>query len=325
MPPISASSHFKQLNDWSGRKHAILREYLPAFCRALSQQARGRPIWYVDGYAGAGVYRNPDNQADIGAPGSPVLAAHVTQELDFDVRCLNVEEDDENFESLQRETASYSHVRNIHADFNSVLDRVLATARNSSALFFLDSFGTKELPMDGLVDRIALRTQPTDILLRYATSAVRRLAANFEKDAQRGDANARNLDRWFRGDGWRSIIEQLTGNARDEALLEYYLQQLTSISNGRLRFSRAYPIRSTEGITKYHLVFATGNRLGLKLMSDVLCKAEAQYRTDVVAHKEAQETKKLNGQMSLELLGLFDTYHSRICRAKLPGGWPRRA
>lgn len=299
MPPVPAPSHFKKLRDWSERKHAILREYLPTFCRAISGQARGGPIWYIDGYAGAGIYYDTENPNAPGADGSPVLAARITEQLPYNIQCINVEEDEENFDSLQRETAQFAHVENIGNDFNAVVDDILARVAKSPALFFLDSFGTKELPMEGLVDRIAMRKSPTDILLRYATGAVRRLAASYEKDPIRGGANALNLDKWFRGQEWRPLIEQYTGNDRDDALLNYYLRQLVSISNGRLKFACAYPIRSTDGVTKYHLVFATGDRLGMKLMSDILYAAETKYAQEHEAHRNEKELARRNGQLSL--------------------------
>jgi three-Cys-motif partner protein len=283
-----APSHFDQrIRDWSARKHAILKDYLRPFCTALSRRVAGGTIWYVDGYAGAGVYKDPSDPNDLGEPGSPVLAARITQQLPYDIRCLNVEEDEDNFESLQRETALFSHVENIHADFNDAIDAVLLRVRNSPVFFFLDPFGTKDLPMQGLIDRIALRTKQTDILLRYATEAVRRLAGSFEKDAVRGGANAQNLDRWFRGNQWRTILQQHpVGPRRDEELLKFYKQQLVSISGGRLAFAKDYPIRSIDGQVKYHLVFASGNPLGIKLMSDILYKAETQFLADQEAHQQ---------------------------------------
>ncbi len=320
MPQIAAPSHFKQLRDWSERKHAVLKEYLPAFCRALSKQAGANSIWYVDGYAGTGVYRDPDNPDAPEAAGSPVLAARITQELPYPIQCLNVEGDRENFESLQRETLCFTHVANIHADFNDVVNQVLTTVAGAPAFFFLDPFGTKDLPMEGLVDRIAIRTKPTDILLRYATDTVRRLTAAYEKDFKRRDAHARNLDKWFRGQEWREIVEQHRGTSRDDALLHYYLQQILSISNGRLKIACSYPIRSTEGTTKYHLVFATGNRLGIKLMSDILFKADKQYEEDYTAHHKQKELEKRKGQMSmLDFLAPepVDEEGERIFRLKL--------
>lgn len=288
-----AVSHFEQpKRDWSARKHAILKDYLPTFCTALSRRANGAPIWYVDGFAGAGVYRDINNPTDNGSPGSPVLAANITQQLPYDVRCLNVEEDAHNFSSLQRETISFPHVTNIKADLNNVIGKVLGTVKYSPTFFFLDPFGTKDLPMQGLIDQIALRTKQTDILLRYATETIRRLAGIYEKDSVRRNAHAENLDKWFRGNGWRQIVHTYpAGPQRDEELLKYYQEQLTSISGGRLEFAKSYPIRSLDGQTKYHLVFSSGDRLGIKLMSDILFKVEEQYQADREAYAKAQESQ----------------------------------
>lgn len=320
MPSIDAPSHFIQLRDWSERKHAILKEYLPAFCQALSKQTSHGTIWYVDGYAGAGIYRDPNNPNDPGIPGSPVLAATTTQALPYPIKCLNVEGNKDNFESLQRETAQFAHVENMHADFNNVIGGVLAKVKDMPAFFFLDPFGTKSLPMEGVVAPIAMRQKPTDILLRYATDAVRRLVGTYKGETKGSTANADNLDKWFRGSGWRKIIEQHHGSSCDEALIHYYMQQLNTISNGRIRIVCTYPIRSTQGVTKYHLIFATGNRLGMKLMSDILYKADSKYEADHAAYKEQKELDKRHGQLSLfdqfEVENPDDTKEHKLERIK---------
>lgn len=293
--------HFEQsLPEWSARKHAILADYLPAFCRALS--GRGNTIWYVDGYAGAGVYQDPSKDDSTIQYGSPVLAARTAQLLPYDVRCVNVESDKTHFATLQETTRDFDQtkIRNILGDFKQVVGDVLELVSGSPALFFLDSFGTKDLPMAGLVDQIASRRQPTDILLRYGTEAVRRLAgyADRESDEHNKKINAGHLDNWFRGSGWRDIVRSSPASARDEALLDYYKQQLISISGGRIEFVQSYPIRTINGITKYHIVFATGDRLGLKIMSEILYKENEAYLQD-----QESDRLKRSGQGSLNLFG----------------------
>ena len=293
-----SDSHFNQpKKDWSARKHAVLRDYFPTFCKALSRQGT---IWYVDGFAGAGSFRDPNNPNSSVEAGSPVLAAEIAQQLSYDVRCYNVEEDQGNYQSLVEATKQYPHVINIHADFNTVVGQILTVVQSHPAFFFLDPFGTKDLPMEGVIDRIAMRTKPTDILVRYATETVRRLAGAYEKDLPRRDAHARNLDKWFRGNDWRQIIQQFpVGQSRDTELLTYYLRQLVSISGGRLRFAAAYPIRTIDGYIKYHLVFATGDQLGVKLMSDVLYKTESLFIEEQTAHEQQKQEHLLAGQMIL--------------------------
>ncbi|MEM8534011.1 MAG: three-Cys-motif partner protein TcmP, partial [Chloroflexota bacterium] len=99
---MMSQSHFDQhIRDWSARKHAILEEYLPSFCKAVSRRRPPfnfkRTIWYIDAYAGAGIYKDPSDADDLGSHGSPIRAAQITQQLPYDIRCLNVEENLNNF------------------------------------------------------------------------------------------------------------------------------------------------------------------------------------------------------------------------------------
>ncbi len=113
-------------------------------------------------------------------------------------------------------------------------------------------------------------------------------------------AHTQNLDKWFGGSQWRMILQQHSSGLKcDEELIKYYRQQLISISGGRLEFTKDYPFRSIDGQVKYHLVFASGDRLGMKLMSDILYKAEAQYRAD-------QEVYRQQSASSYSQLNMFD-------------------
>lgn len=273
--------------EWSVRKHAVLSEYLPAFCRALSRTTRqhyGGTIWYVDGFAGAGRYD------EDGALGSPLLALEAIKSLPYDIRCLNVEEDAACYNNLVQETAGNSRVVNLHGDFNAMIDEVLRTVQGCPALFFLDPFGMKDLPMVGQIEKIARRRLATDVLLRYDTIGISRVAGAAENTADpRSAAHSQSLDRVFRGHVWREIFTTSpNGRSRDDALLAHYLEQLKSIPNGRFHFAADYPIRSIEGRLKYYLVFATGDQLGIKIMSDVLRQAEASYCSDKAAHVQQQ-------------------------------------
>jgi three-Cys-motif partner protein len=294
------NAYFEEsLPEWSARKHAILKAYLPRFCTALSRVARQHyegAIWYIDGYAGAGVHK------EDGSPGSPVLAAQVTRDLPYDVRCINVEENDDNFASLQKATATFDHVVNYHADFNQIVSNVLQQVKNCPSFFFLDSYGPKDLPMSGLIDKIASRTVPTDILLRYDSEGLRRIAGAYEKDIPRSAAHAQNLTKAFRGDGWRDILKQEpAGKQRDELLLAYYKQQLISIPNGRFKYTAAYPIRTIEGRLKYHLLFATGSPLGVKIMSDILYDAENSFVEQQAAYRKQKEEAAPFKQLGFDL------------------------
>ena len=276
-------SHFDQRRkNWSARKHAILTRYLGVFSTALSRMARDRPIWYVDGYAGAGYYRDMTDPNHEAEPGSPVLAARIAAEKAIDLRCLNVEEDSDTFDSLRASTAEYPDVINMNGNFCHLVESILQTIGHSPALFFLDPFGTQELPMEGVIEQISRRQSETDILLRYPTFAVARLAGAYLNDLDRSESYATHLDRWFLGNEWRDIVRTHDkGAIRNQLLLHYYKRQIVNIQGGRIQFVADYPIKSIENDqVQYHMVFASGHRLGIKLMSDILYAVGLEYQSD---------------------------------------------
>jgi three-Cys-motif partner protein len=94
---------FSDLKEWSGRKLRIIEKYIDGFSRILG--SRSNEVYYVDGFAGRGVYDN-------GEKGSPVLAAEVSQAFQqgkkaFSLICINVESDHENYVNLSAETSKF--------------------------------------------------------------------------------------------------------------------------------------------------------------------------------------------------------------------------
>lgn len=89
-------------------KHAILVSYLRAWAPILARQTKkrgieDRPLRFIDGFAGPGVY-------DEGEPGSPILAlnAILDHEVNFPakIRFLFIEKDKERFELLKVQLAT---------------------------------------------------------------------------------------------------------------------------------------------------------------------------------------------------------------------------
>lgn len=111
---------FTELKEWSARKHALLTNYLKGFTRILGG-SKG-VVYYVDGFAGPGLYSKNDK-------GSPILAAEYAQSLvnkAYTLQCINVEADDKYFSNLGENTHSYqSVVTNFHGSFAQHVDHIL--------------------------------------------------------------------------------------------------------------------------------------------------------------------------------------------------------
>lgn len=139
-------TYFDELKEWSARKLHVLTKYLDPAVKILphTQRQAHKTVYYVDGFAGRGVYED-------GSKGSPVLAAEHAQRLlderkPYMLSCVNVEEDVENYTNLCRETARFGkNVQNIHGSFAGHISPVLSIIGLQPTLCFLDPFGVEGL------------------------------------------------------------------------------------------------------------------------------------------------------------------------------------
>src|SRR5260221_2026435 len=121
MPQKAKEDFFDELHEWSDRKLKLLENYVDPAAKILRSFNQ---IYYVDGFAGRGKYRD-------GASGSPIRIAELSQKFEreqkpYSFKCINVEENAEYFANLEAETAKFGRiVQNIHGRFADNLDRIL--------------------------------------------------------------------------------------------------------------------------------------------------------------------------------------------------------
>src|SRR4051812_32768226 len=161
---------FTQRRLTSKLKHFVLQRYVKEFALHLGSV---RPlVYYVDGFAGAGVYEHGDLRED----GSPLLIAKLAEHIKtwqrpFDIRCLNVESNRKRFNSLQAATAPYRPrivEENFHASFADVVPEILSRVGESPAFFFIDPFGTKGVAFSDLLP-IFKRRWTNEVLITFHT------------------------------------------------------------------------------------------------------------------------------------------------------------
>ena len=70
MPAQDSEAFFGELREWSERKLNILEKYLDPFVKILGSRPRSRYVYYVDAFAGSGVYLD-------GSKGSAIRAAEL--------------------------------------------------------------------------------------------------------------------------------------------------------------------------------------------------------------------------------------------------------
>jgi three-Cys-motif partner protein len=285
----------------------VLVPYFKEFAYHLGS---ARPvIYYVDGFAGPGFYGRPSGGSE---PGSPVLIAQFADGLastgsPFEVRCLNVEAVRKRYRELSVATAPFRCVEKNYAQpFTAALPDILERIGEAPAFFFIDPFGTKDIPFWAL-GPIFTRSTRTEVLITLHTDGIVKKAGYFEglEDAdpkvrrQAGamtqncaDALGLSLDTlraW-----WQGCIRDGHGGslALEQRVLDHYRACLRGPAT-RFRFVKAFPVPyinedappSERTPVCFYLVFATQHERGLEVMNAGMVRAVERFR-----HEEYQHT-----------------------------------
>lgn len=274
--PTTAEKFSADRMAWSEIKHKILSDYLSLFLGKLGQQQR---LYYVDGFAGAGRYKD-------GSMGSPLYAAEIARKPRQKSRagvlkCINVEKNPRLFANLTQETAEYvtqGHVTNLQGRFAQHLDTILYTLGDWPAIFFIDPFGTENAELSSLA-RIASRPGKTEALVRYDDSRVKRVYAWAQRYREDPNNKPRKtaeklMDRAQQltdDSGLRSMAAQ-DAEWRDKAVQGYCAEAKEA---GLFRYALAYPVRNpTTRKHKYYLVHFCNHPDGYHYMANFMARVE---------------------------------------------------
>ena len=242
---------------WAKIKHGILSNYLPLFVNKTSLFKK--PIYLVDGFAGAGQY-------DDGQPGSALISATIavnprTEASRGLLHCINVEKNSAAFAKLEEVTnfcVKLGFVENIKGEFEKKLPEILAKIEGDTALFFIDPFGTEGATADTL-ELISKRKGVTEILIRFDDTRVKRLLNYNKNDPDGQNSRAAKTEQKF-----RQRVRLLTGETGITAallkhpqagriLVESYIELVTE-EYGLFDFGLAYPV--VNPTTKGHRLYS---------------------------------------------------------------------
>jgi three-Cys-motif partner protein len=285
----SNQEFFDELREWSERKLKILQGYIDPFVKVLGKPVH--QVYYVDAFAGAGVYRD-------GEVGSAIRAAELAlsyqqQGKPYRLKCINIESNKENFENLEANTAAYKDlVLNLYGTFSENIGRVLAETSGSPALFFLDPFGVKGIDWD-LVKKVIHRGNISDLWIRFDEQAVIRLKPRYGADDPGAEKSFDILCRTYGISNPELLHTELSGDLlsdKKQVAVSLYIQRLTQeFSKVRRKgFVASYPIRAITEHDKYSLVFATGHILGAIIASELVCGVEETYQREVEDYKASR-------------------------------------
>jgi len=290
-----SNSHFKELKEWSERKHELLIKYLDGFVRILGGPSKGI-IYYVDGFAGPGLYKD-------GGKGSPLRAVEFAQSIidrKYTLRCINVEENETHFENLQSVINPYNDIATcFQGRFKNHIEVILSMVSDYPTIFFLDPFGIKGIEWDCLKP-ILTRQKITEALIRINPTDISRLAGFSGSKAKEAVSKRDLLTKLY---GFKSSHEweKVWHSEGTEGLVKLYkrriLETITGIRDHA--YVCTYPIKTIQGKLKYFLLFSTCHPKGAILMSRIVYSREKSYDRDVKEYEKWIKESDPNRQTDL--------------------------
>lgn len=217
----SHDTFFQEKQPAAVLKHALLREYAQVFASTVGSINRSRPVWVIDGYAGAGAYETLDPEG-AHADGSPLVLLKMAENFTTQrINSIFIEADAKAVSALRLNTQPFSEKGLGVTVLQGTVEACLPTACNQVAgdpvVTFLDPFGVA-LDRHTLINTLLSRPQraaPSEVLLNINLEAVRRIGGVLENRRGRilpkagQEKTAERLDNFLGGSAWRSQFHQV--------------------------------------------------------------------------------------------------------------------
>jgi three-Cys-motif partner protein len=278
-----SSMRFDEIGYWSEIKLDIIREYAQAYSMVLAKQQFIQKYIYIDAFAGAGVHISKKTGEYI--LGSPLNALNVQppfSEYHF------IDLDGNKAEHLRQYVSGDPTVSIYEGDCNPILlQKVFPRARYHDfhrALCLLDPYA---LNLDWMVVQSAGESKSIEIFLNFMVMDMNMnvLWKNPDKVAP---VQIARMDAFWGDNSWRDVLYKksrglfsdfdLEDKASNEAVAVAYRDRLKKVA-GFDFVPDPMPMRNTRGAIVYYLFFASPNKTGAKIVSDIFKK----YRNKGVA------------------------------------------
>ena len=247
------------VGQWATDKHFYLQKYVEATraVRARYLEPEGaRPAGgaaFVDLFAGPGRARVRETGEII--DGSPLVAlGHDEAPFTHVILCELLEV---NAQTLTQRTAQHRHRTSIIVgDCNEVIDEVIAKIPpHGLNIALVDPFNLQPLCFDTLARLASVKRM--DLVVHFPTNTIKR--------SLHADGTKALLDRFLGTTSWRDLVTLPDEVVR---LIEVLREQLGSLGYGTDAV-RALPVRNTQNVVMYHLVFASKHDRGDKIWNSI--------------------------------------------------------
>jgi three-Cys-motif partner protein len=274
---------FKRKNEWSILKDAILDYYLTPYIAKIS--ITGKPLLIFDCFAGQGKF-------DSGEKGSPlIISDHIKSIL------LNNEKFKNNIKGFFIEKKYYEELKNnligypkcdvLDGTFESNLQKILSSDKNSNIFLYVDPYGIKSLDLNNF-NRIKeknffslemlMNFNSTGFLregcrlLKYEGAFKDEDVTDYESDE---DINTtERMNAISGGSYWQYILKDYYNGIIDIYQAEdKFITEYSRILKSIFKYTINIPIKvKSNHLPKYRLIFGTNHEDGLILMTDNMNK-----------------------------------------------------
>lgn len=263
------------IDDHTRAKHEILRRYLGAWFPIRTIRGSNRRVIFLDGFAGPGRYSG-------GELGSPLIALETlvdhTRFADMESTefiFLFIENDQEHFDNLQQELATFWSQRtdgqppnvgvySYNNEFTAMAQHILAHTggRLAPTFAFIDPFGWSGVPMTTIRDLLASRG--CEVLFNFMYDSVNRFIADEREEI------LQSFKQLF---GTQEVeytaVAYLNVEERKRFLADLYKTKLRTV--GGFDFVRSFEMMNLgRGRTQHFLIFGTRHQNGLKAMKEAM-------------------------------------------------------
>ena len=287
------SKFFDKKQEWSKIKDELLLSYLPAYFQKVLLTRR--PVFYVDCFAGMGVFKD-------GQPGSPVIALGIRRDVLARTKAQCAQIDmcfiDKNYEEeLKQNTSLYPEFDSrgrktiIGGKYEDHILSLLRAHSGDNIFLYIDPYGIRALDYDLFTRSLSCRPGSFEMLINMNSFGFIRAACRamnipcddidihdlVEYDSTEFDTSSKSielLDKIAGGTYWREIVgkyQQEKAYDKDACIKAEMAFSLAY--KNRLRKTFAYvldmPLRlKAGGPPKYRLVHVTNHPDGCILMAD---------------------------------------------------------
>lgn len=266
---------------WEAPPHTIakivmLGRYLFVWFSMLGRTFKNKDLWYIDGFAGPGEYKNFNNSSPIAAIKAAEAALKSTNWQGGKIFCLFVEEDKARFDHLSKLVSHLTLDDRVvvllhNGTFSDGIAWLKKQSKNpftsNSPLFsFIDPFGAKGLWFDVVKD---LLSRPTcEALINFDSDGVSRIL-KAGKDANHEE----NLNQLFGTTNWNGALNPSLGLTElSRRAVDFYLDCLRLVP--KVEYVFPFEMTSKKDLVNYHLVFASQHPKGLEKMKEAMLKID---------------------------------------------------